>query len=514
MVLWSVFSLRTELDQSAPDIDVTLEQLRGASVSVATPDPGVVRTAVYSLGVPERNRFHVVSCARSVEHSPDGGLDRIEFASPRDRALFNLHTFEGELPQPAWDRIHKLNELVLAFLKSDSRAKGGLAEIAADRGLSPEFLAAREICFISAPLIREFSARHTEYSDFTYYLAGWKESFRSTHGVSFCCRQGAGMLIPYRNEAGILTHWQIRRNNEHHGRYAGFPLDRLRLHRLTASDKLYNSKVLSRVAGQRLYITEGELKTAILEDALNASVIGLPGIFSFDEATVDTILEAGPGEVVICFDRDPLCRNLRRTDGVSDPDRKAYELARMIIERGLTDVKIVSLPLITGMPKVGIDDLVLDSRYGVELVSSLLDSGRSPDDFGMNLGISEEAIEVEAPLVLEFDELGAPIWPGPIERFADRLTLPIREISEFLRLNDRSGHGLSPCLERGLDLIGEGEEALDRLFAAVVAGRLVEAFPSPEHRFELSEEVLGRYSLQIRNTRRGDLAAIVPIYKY
>lgn len=150
-----------------------------------------------------------------------------------------------------------------------------------------------------------------------YDLTGIPGFYKADGKWSMITKQG--IIIPVRNEAGLIQGLQIRLNNEQNGKYCWFSS-----HHLPQGTK---SRSWLHVAGngKLVYLVEGALKADIsahLQD--NALFIGLPGVHSQQNEVVRLLKSMNITSVIEACDADKNS-NINVANAVAELKRKLSE---------------------------------------------------------------------------------------------------------------------------------------------------------------------------------------------
>ncbi|MBC7386237.1 MAG: hypothetical protein H7301_08780 [Cryobacterium sp.] len=374
--------------------------------SIATPPGGRILKQV-QFGYLKSDGFRAVVPLQYLVLNSENQV--LEYGAGSDNALsaFHQNLIGRALSKAELKRIEDLNGKLLSDLRADPAARAKLREFAKSRGWNLKTLEP----MLERSGLAYFDAEHFNlhewrkkngYSIKEMRDAGWmKISFNSAGEPSFSVDRIDGIRIPYHTKNGRIPIWRTR-NTGHRfpklPKYLGWPTDRAIDREFSVAEKLYQSELLEGARGKTVVITEGEFKCLIATQETGVITVGIPGISQFDSDIASALIDSGASEFVVILDRDAKGKALLRTDGISDSERAAYQIAKSLETAALAQkqnhikIRIGLLPPGPAGEKLGIDDLIL--KVGPKPFLDTIKSAESSSDYAKNLGLDENFMEL------------------------------------------------------------------------------------------------------------------------
>lgn len=250
----------------------------------------------------------------------------------------------------------------------------------------------------------EFKDNPSEFKEFLYDLdlAGIiRIQFDKEKGdLSYTIEKKECILIGYTSKnlkTGELEVSSFRRRvkNPKKGspKYLSSPKNYSVINDVPPEDQLYG---LAQLKGQVIVISEGEI--TIDGHTLSISEmpgVSIPGITQMTDKLIKSLKDSGVEKIYICMDYDPVGKGMSRTDGVTDSDRAALNIALNCEKLGM-DAKIITLPNIFQGNKVGIDDLILsdEGNAGLDAYKKALNSPLAIAEYAEIKGINLELNDI------------------------------------------------------------------------------------------------------------------------
>ncbi len=301
------------------------------------------------------------------------------------------HIFGRQLLKHELNTIIEINNKIFTALRNNPKAQGKMREFAEKRKWPAGIIEQAQLVYYSHEILPLAEwAKKNNYTMTQIRDAGWGLLKFDESGVAFLdISKEDSVKIPFFNnqhQTGIPV-WRTRNIEKRTDgkKYLGWQIDRSIDREFQANETLYNAWKLPQAKGKPIIITEGEFKCMIAEKSTGILTLGIPGITQFEKSHAKAIVEAKPSEVIVILDRDPKGKGLMRVDGITDSQRAAYTIAKMLKDFGQDNVKVGQLPDAFNGSKVGIDDLIL--AQGVEPYLNTIKNATSIVEYAQRVGL-------------------------------------------------------------------------------------------------------------------------------
>ncbi len=326
--------------------------------------------------------------------SPNGQIIEMGFRHPDILKTFLKH-LKGYTPGPQeLKRLSELNTNLIQSLRKHPQSKIELEKFVESRGWPEGYAEHAQIAYLNPKNFDLYQwARESKYSYYEMYQAGWFKLKFAENGKPFYeVRDEITIKIPYfaDHERTKVLRWRSRVVNPEKGaaKYKSYPKDRSLNLPYDVNNFLYNGWDLSTVRGKRLVITEGEFKCLVSTQKTGILHVGIPGITLFDDRMIQAIVDAGPSEVVVIMDRDPLGKAIKgQIDGVTLSSKAAYQFAKDLQRLGAKKVRVGILPDVYQGAKVGADDLILEHEEGLAHYLRVIGQAQTPEKYAESIGL-------------------------------------------------------------------------------------------------------------------------------
>jgi hypothetical protein len=296
-------------------------------------------------------------------------------------------------------RMDELNRRLLARLREEPATRAKLDAFAKARKWKSGTAEAGGLAYYDAESFDlKAWAKENGYTNREMHDAGWyRLQFDARGEARYRPEHIDGIRIPYfaGSDGKSIPIWRTRNTGKQFPnlpKYLAWPLNRAIDRDFGVAERLYQSGLLAKARGKTVVITEGEFKCLVATREAGVITVGIPGITQFDADLAKSLVDSGASEFVVILDRDPKGKALLRSDGVSDSERAAYQIAKELEAAGAAKVRVGTLPTGPVGEKLGIDDLVLSQgpKPYLETIAGAIPSA----DYAKKLGLDESFMEL------------------------------------------------------------------------------------------------------------------------